>query len=232
MFSFTIKTSSSQSQLERRLRDALECGSEAPFEGTVQNSGFQLQLRPSALTDTAKFASVMMRVQEMRRQDELEEIGDNSKLTKAGASSAMALMKGDLGGAQDFVEHASKRLLIDKGALPMMFGELADGPGGATIRVQAFPPLSEAIGWTCFALLGGGMLLCLLFLPVEQLLLSWGIEKEIRTADGPKSPLGAVMFLCYFSSAALLLFFSRRLVLFRRNIQRAKQCLRLAVLGK
>ena len=230
MFKFTVKSGVPKEALKRRLEDAID-GDQAPFAGEVASEGFQLQLCSTALDEKTKFASVKMRVREIRREEELSETLDSGKLLKAGSKSAGALLKGDVGGAQDFLEHGTKRLLADRGAMPMLFGEFAESREGANIRGHAFPPLSEAVGWCCFGLLGAAIFGCLLFLPVEDLLMRYGIKQSIRTANGEQSPTGAIIFLGYFTAVVLVGFVTRRIILFRRNVKRAKQLLRLIAIG-
>lgn len=230
MFKFIVKAGVPVAELKNRLAAAIN-GDDAPFAGEVAAQGFQLQLCSRTLEEKAKFASVKMRVRDIRRADELSETLDSGKLLKAGTKSAGALLRGDIGGAQDFLEHGSKRLLADKGAMPVLFGEFTDSRDGAIIRGHAFPPMSEAVGWCCFGLLGIGIFGCLLFLPVEELLMHYGVKKSVRTASGEQSPTGAILFLGYFTAVALMGFITRRVILFRRNVKRAKQLLRLIAIG-
>ena len=82
-----------------------------------------------------------------------------------------------------------------------------------------------------FALLGLCIFGCLLFLPVEELLMRYGVKQSIRTRSGGQSLTGAIIFLGYFTPVVLMGFVTRRIVLFRRNVKRAKQLFRLIAIG-
>ena len=230
MFKFTVRAGVPAAELQSRLAATIN-RDDAPFAGEVAAHGFELQLCSRTLEEKAKFASVKMRVQEIRRAEELGDTLDDGKLLKAGTKSAGALLRGDIGGAQDFLEHGTKRLLADKGAMPVLFGEFVESREGVIVQGHAFPPASEAVGWCCFGLLGIGIFSCLLFLPVEELLMQLGVKRSIRTASGEQSPTGAILFLGYFTAVVLLGFVTRRVILFRRNVKRAKQLLRLIASG-